>query len=388
MDLTEILTHLGEEREAYFNSVAPPIMQSSNFTYKTFDEFRRVLKDEVNNPLYTRGCNPTVAILRKKLAALEGSEDALVFSSGSAACSAAVIANVKAGDHIVCVQKPYSWTYKLLTQFLSRFGVEYSFVDGTDPENFRKAIKPNTSLMFLESPNSISFELQDIAACVKIAKEYNLVTVCDNSYSSPLFQNPIAMGVDIVTHSGTKYINGHSDVVAGVLCASKAMVDKIFYSEYMTLGTNISPNDAWLVLRGLRTLPLRVQRSQESAIKVVEYLEQHPKVEQVIYPWSKSHPQYELAQKQLRGAGGLFSAVFKAKDLATMEKFCEAMAPVFLMAVSWGGYESLQVPTALFYKLDSLGEAPSLPFTMVRYYAGLEDPEIMIAAFEQALELI
>jgi cystathionine beta-lyase/cystathionine gamma-synthase len=388
MNLTEILTHLGEEREAYFNSVAPPIMQSSNFTYKTFDEFRRVLKDEVNNPLYTRGCNPTVAILRKKLAALEGSEDALVFSSGSAACSAAVIANVKAGDHIVCVQKPYSWTYKLLTQFLSRFGVEYSFVDGTDPENFRKAIRPNTTLMFLESPNSISFELQDIAACVKIAKEYNLVTVCDNSYCSPLFQNPIAMGVDIVTHSGTKYINGHSDVVAGVLCASKEMVDKIFYSEYMTLGTNISPNDAWLVLRGLRTLPLRIQRSQESAMKVVAYLEQHPKVEQVVYPWSKSHPQYELAQKQMKGAGGLFSVIFKAKDLSTMEKFCEAMAPVFLMAVSWGGYESLQVPTALFYKLDSLGDAPSLPFTMVRYYAGLEDPEIMIAAFEKALEMI
>jgi 7-keto-8-aminopelargonate synthetase-like enzyme len=388
MERSEILTHLGEEREDYFNSVAPPIMQSSNFTYKTFDEFRRVLKDEVNNPLYTRGCNPTVAILRKKLAALEGSEDALIFSSGSAACSAAVIANVKAGDHIVCVQKPYSWTYKLLTQFLTRFGVEYSFVDGTDAENFRKAIRPNTTLMFLESPNSISFELQDIAACVKIAKEYNLVTVCDNSYSSPLFQNPIAMGVDIVTHSGTKYINGHSDVVVGVLCASKEMIDKIFYSEYMTLGTNISPNDAWLVLRGLRTLPLRIQRSQETAIKVVEYLEKHPKVEQVIYPWSKSHPQYELAQKQMKGAGGLFSVIFKANDLASMEKFCEAMSHVFLMAVSWGGYESLQVPTALFYKLDSLGEAPSLPFTMVRYYAGLEDSEIMIEAFEKALELL
>lgn len=388
MELSYILTHLGEEREEYFNSVAPPIMQSSNFTYKTFDEFRRVLRNEVDNPLYTRGCNPTVAILRKKLAELEGAEDALVFSSGSAACSAAIIANVKAGDHIVCVQKPYSWTYKLLTQFLSRFGVEYSFVDGCDAENFRKAIRPNTQLMFLESPNSISFELQDIEDCVKIAKEYNLVTVCDNSYCSPLYQNPIKMGVDIVAHSGTKYINGHSDVVVGVLCASKEMVKKIFYSEYMTLGTNISPNDAWLVLRGLRTLPLRIQRSQESTIKIVEYLEKHPKVEQVIYPWSKSHPQYELAQKQMKGAGGLFSAVFKAKDLPAMEKFCEAMSDVFLMAVSWGGYESLQVPTALFYTLDSLGEAPSLPFTMVRYYVGLEDPEILIEAFEKALVLI
>jgi len=388
MDLSYILTHLGEEREDYFNAVAPPIIQSSNFTYKTFDDFRRVLRDEVNNPLYTRGCNPTVAILRKKLAELEGAEDALVFSSGSAACAAAVIANVKAGDHIICVQKPYSWTFKLLTQFLSRFGVDHSFVDGTNVENFRKAIRSNTKLMFLETPNSLSFELQDIEACVKLAKEHNLISVCDNSYSSPIYQNPIKMGVDIVTHSGTKYINGHSDVVVGVLCASKEMVNKIFYSEYMTLGTNISPNDAWLVLRGLRTLPLRIQRSQESTIKVVEYLEKHPKVQSVIYPWSKSHPQYALAKKQMRGAGGLFSVNFKAKDMKSMEKFCEAMAEVFLMAVSWGGYESLQVPTALFYNLDSLGDAPSLPFTMVRYYVGLEEPEMIIKAFEKALKIL
>ena len=389
MDLSYILTHLGENREDYFNAVAPPIIQSSNFTYKTFAEFRRVLKDEAHNPLYTRGCNPTVAILRKKMAELEGAEDSLIFSSGSAACAAAVIANVNAGDHIVCVQKPYSWTYKLLTQFLPRFGVEYTFVDGVDVENFRKAIQPNTKVLYLESPNSISFELQDIEACVKLAKEYNLVSICDNSYSSPLYQNPIKMGVDIVVHSGTKYINGHSDVVAGVLCGSNEMVAKIFAFEFMGLGANISPNDAWLILRGLRTLSLRLQRSQESTLKVVEYLEKHPKVESVIYPWSKSHPQYELAQKQMKGAGGLFSAVFKARDLATMEKFCEAMADVFLMAVSWGGYESLQVPTALFYTLDTLGgNAPTLPFTMVRYYIGLEDPDMIIAAFDKALLLI
>jgi cystathionine beta-lyase/cystathionine gamma-synthase len=388
MDISYILTHLGEEREDYFNAVAPPIIQSSNFTYKTFEELRKVLKDEVNNPLYTRGNNPTVAILRKKLAELEGSEDALIFSSGSAACSAAVIANVKSGDHVVCVQKPYSWTFKLLTQFLSRFGVEYTFVDGTDAENFRKAIKPNTKVMYLESPNSLSFELQDLEACTKIAKEYGLVSICDNSYSSPIFQNPIALGVDIVTHSGTKYINGHSDVVAGVLCASKEMCKKIFYSEYMTLGTNISPHDAWLIIRGLRTLPLRIQKSQETTIKVIDYLENHPKVDEVIYPWSKSHPQYELAKKQMKGAGGLFSVCFKAKDIPSMEKFCEAMSDVFLMAVSWGGYESLQVPTVLFYNLNSTGEAPELPFTMVRYYIGLEDADLIIKAFEKAIDLL
>lgn len=387
MDISNLLTHLGEDREKYFNAVTPPIIQSSNFTYKTIEEFRNAFRDELDTPLYTRGCNPTVAILREKLAALEGSEDALVFSSGSAACAAAIIGNVKAGDHIICVQKPYSWTYKLLTLFLSRFGVDYTFVDGTDIENFRKAIRSNTTVLMLESPNSLSFELQDIEACVKLAKEHNLVTICDNSYSSPIYQNPIKMGVDIVVHSGTKYINGHSDVVIGVLCGSKEMVRKIFYSEYMTLGASVSAHDAWLVLRGLRTLPLRIERSQETTIKLVDYLEKHPKVDYVRYPWSKSHPQYALAKKQMRGAGGLFSVNFKAKSMESMERFCEAMGDVFLLAVSWGGYESLQIPTVCFYKINP-NEVPPLPYTFVRYYAGLESPELMIEAFDKALKLL
>lgn len=387
MDISNLLTHLGEEREKYFNAVSPPILQSSNFTYKTIEEFRNAFRDELDTPLYTRGCNPTVAILREKLAALEGAEDALVFSSGSAACAAAIIGNVQAGDHVVCVQKPYAWTYKLLSLFLARFGVDYTFVDGTDVENFRKAIRSNTKVLMLESPNSLSFELQDIEACVKLAKEHNLLTICDNSYSSPINQNPIKMGVDIVVHSGTKYINGHSDVVVGVLCGTKEMVRKIFHSELMTLGANISPNDAWLVLRGLRTLPLRVQRSQETTLKVLEYLEKHPKVDYVRYPWSKSHPQYTLAKKQMKGAGGLFSVNFKARNMESMERFCEAMAEVFLMAVSWGGYESLQVPSVTFYKLHP-NETPPLPYTFVRYYIGLEEPEWLIAAFEKALKIL
>jgi cystathionine beta-lyase/cystathionine gamma-synthase len=387
MDISYLLTHYAEERESYENAVIPPIFQSTNFAYQSVSEFRNVFRDEYSNSLYTRGHNPTVAILRKKLAALEGAEDALIFSSGSAACAAAVLANVNAGDHIVCVDKPYSWTNKLMENFLPRYGVDCTFVDGTDVENFKKAIRSNTKILYLESPNSLTFELQDIKACVALAKEYGLITICDNSYSSPINQNPIKMGVDIVAHSGTKYINGHSDVVVGVLCGTEAMMRKIFSFEYMGLGTNISPNDAWLVLRGLRTLPLRIQRSQETTMKVVEFLEKHPKVDYVRYPWSKTHPQHALAKEQMNGAGGLFSVNFKTKNMESMERFCDALADVFLLAVSWGGYESLQVPTAAFYNINP-DEQPPLPYTFVRYYVGLEEADFLIQAFEKALKLL
>lgn len=265
MDLSYIINHLGENREQYFNAVSPPIMQSSNFTFNNVGQMRQSLKDELNVPFYTRGGNPTITMLRQKIAALEHAEDALVFGSGSAAVSAAVMSQVKAGDHIICVAKPYSWTYKLLTKLLARFGVTHTFVNGTDTANFATALQPNTRLIFLESPNTMTFELQDIPAVVALAKQHNCVTVIDNSYSSPIYQNPIRMGVDIVVHSATKYLNGHSDAVIGVLCSSHKIVRHIFEGEYMTLGGIVSPNDAWLLFRGLRTLPIRMKQTSETA---------------------------------------------------------------------------------------------------------------------------
>src|SRR5687768_1622758 len=218
MDISHILNHLGEEREEYYGAVAPPVFQTSNFCFPDVKTMREKLKREMETPFYTRGYNPTVAALRKKIAALEGTEDALVFASGSGAIASAAMSVLKGGDHAICVQKPYSWTGNLLSKYLIRFGAEHTFVDGTDQENFRKAIKPNTKLIYLESPNSLTFEMQDIAAVVKIAKEKNIVTMIDNSYNTPINQNPAVMGVDLVLHSASKYLNGHSDVVAGVVC--------------------------------------------------------------------------------------------------------------------------------------------------------------------------
>lgn len=384
--LSDILTHLGEDREHYFQAVAPPVVQTSNFVFPDLAAFRAAFSDELEHHVYSRGNNPTVEILRKKLAALEGTDDCLVFSSGAGAVAAAVLGNISAGDHIVCQQAPYSWTNSLLRKFLPRYGVEHTFVDGTDIENIRAALQPNTRILYLESPNTMTFECQDLAACAALAKERGIVTIIDNSYSSPIYQNPAAFGIDIVVHSGTKYLNGHSDVVVGVLCASKAMVKKIFESELMTLGGILGPHDAALVIRGLRTLPIRLQRSDSSAQFLIEKLDNHPKVGRIWYPFHHSFPQLELAKKQMRGCGGLFSVQFKTPALENMEQFVHRLRR-FLMAVSWGGHESLIIPTVGFYGIPGKPE-PTLPWTFCRFYIGLEDPEWLWEDLEQALEVL
>jgi cystathionine beta-lyase len=385
MDLSHILTHLGEERELGYDAVVPPIVQSGNFTYPTVAAMRATVQQEFDRPLYTRGFNPTVAMLRKKLAALEHAEDALLFSSGSAAIAAAVMSFTKAGDHIVCVHKPYSWTKKLLAELLSRFGVEHTFVDGTDAENYRRALRPNTTFFILESPNSLTFELQDLAAVAAIAKEHGIITLCDNSFSSPLFQNPIDHGIDLVAHSATKYLNGHSDVVAGMLAGSHAHIRQVMAREFMTLGPAPSPHDAWLLMRGLRTLELRVNRSADNAAKVARFLEAHPKVKRVHWPGLESHPQHALAKRQMTRVAGLMSIELDAPDEAAVERFCDA-SERFLIAVSWGGYESLQWPVCALK--GPSGYYTELPFTMIRLYIGIEDADALIADLEQALARI
>jgi cystathionine beta-lyase/cystathionine gamma-synthase len=385
-DWNYILNHLAEDREHYFNAISPPVIQSSNFAFPNLAAFRTAISNELENTIYTRGNNPTVNILRKKIAALEGTEDALVLSSGAAAIAIAVISQLSAGDHVVCVESPYSWTFTLLTKLLPRFGVEASFVDGKDLEAVESAFKSNTKLLYLESPNTFYFDLQDLQACSAIAKKHNAKTIIDNSYCSPYFQNPASFGVDIVVHSVTKYINGHSDVVAGVICGSKKDIKKIFDLEYMTLGAIIGPHDASLIIRGLRTLPIRLQRSHDTAMKILAFLKQHPKVEKIIYPFDPDFYQYELAKKQMRGAGGLMSFFIKADNIEKAEAFFHSLS-CFQLAVSWGGHESLVMPMVAFYNVEGRDQ-PTTPWNMFRIYIGLEDPEWLIADLTKAFEMI
>jgi cystathionine beta-lyase/cystathionine gamma-synthase len=384
MNLSEILTHLGEERAQYFNAISPPVIQSSNFAFPDLHAFRAAFSDELTHHVYSRGNNPTVQILRRKLAALENTDDALVFASGAGAIAAAVIGNVAAGDHVVCQQGPYSWTTALLKKLLARFGVTHTFVDGTDIAHIEAAIRPETKVLYLESPNTMTYELQDLKACAELAKKHGIVTIIDNSYCSPIYQKPAEFGIDIVVHSGTKYLNGHSDVVIGVLCGAKAMVKKIFESELMTLGGIVSPHDASLVIRGLRTLPLRLKQSDEGAKYIINKLDGHPQVEKIWYPFHDSFPQKELAMRQMKGCGGLFSVQFKCDSMEKMEAFIHRVQR-FLMAVSWGGHESLMIPTIGFYNIPGRSNSP-LPWTFVRFYIGLEDPEWLWEDLEAAME--
>lgn len=383
MDLSYILNQLGEDRQQYFNAVAPPIMQTSNFAFSKVEDMRKAMANEYDAFLYSRGNNPTVDILCKKLAALDGAEDCLVLNSGAAAIFASVFANVKSGDHIVSVKDPYSWAQKLFNDILPRFGITTTYIDGRDIENFERAILPNTAVIYLESPNSWDFALQDLKAVAELAKAENIITICDNSYCTPIYQQPIQYGIDICIQSATKYIGGHSDTVAGVLTGSREMLKRIFNSEYMSIGSGIQPFNAWLLIRGLRTLPARLERVSNTTRKMVSYLRAHPKIESVIFPFDESFPQYELARQQMKGACGLLSFVLKADSVSQVELFCESLQHI-LMAVSWGGHESLIIPRIVGMNRDDFNSNIA-EHRMLRMYVGLEDAEFLVADLEQAL---
>ena len=386
MDLSYILNELGEERAHYFNAISPPIMQTSNFAFSRVADLRKAFEDEMGGYLYSRGLNPTVDILRKKLAALDGADDCLVFNSGAAAIFAGVLANVKSGDHIVSVRQPYTWAQKMFDVVLPRFGVSTTYVDGREVVNFEKAIQPNTSFIYLESPNSWDYALQDLKSIAGMAKPKGITTMIDNSYCTPLYQRPIELGIDLSMQTATKYISGHSDTLGGVLTGSQDRMKKIFDSEYLNIGSGIQPFNAWLLIRGLRTLPARLDRISKTTEEVVAFLKHHQKVQQVIFPFDDSFEQYHLAREQMSGSCGLFTFSLKNGTYASITKFCESLQHI-MMAVSWGGHESLILPKCAGLDASQF-DAGNKEHQYIRMYAGLEDASYIISDLNQALNAI
>ncbi len=382
-DISYIINELGEDRKNYFNAVAPPIMQTSNFTFESVADLRKVFEDEMGGYLYTRGLNPTTDILRKKLAALDGAEDCLVFANGAAAIFAGVLANVKAGDHTISVRNPYTWAQRIFDLILPRFGITTTYIDGTRIENFEAAIRPNTSFIYLESPNSWTFALQPIRQVAALAKSKKIITLIDNSYCTSIYQQPISMGIDLCMQTATKYIGGHSDTLGGVLTGSHAMMKKIFDVEYLAVGSGISPFNAWLLIRGLRTLPARLERIAKTTGQVIDFLKNHPKVDQVIFPMDESFTQYDLAKQQMKGGCGLFTITLKNGTLESIPRFCESLKH-FLIAVSWGGHESLVIPKCAALQPKDF-DAENIEHQYIRLYVGLEDSSYLIADLDQAL---
>jgi cystathionine beta-lyase/cystathionine gamma-synthase len=384
----ESMSDKSSEHPRSFGAVVPPIYQTSLFTFESFEEMEATFEDRgvLGHPFYSRGNNPTVQVFEEKMAALERGEKARAFSSGMAAISTAILSRCAAGSRVVCVEHVYPDAFKLLTQLAPRYGVEVEFVDGRDLQAIERAL-PGATVLYLESPSSTVFHLQDLPAVTALAKAHGVFTIIDNSWATPLFQRPLELGVDMVVHSASKYLGGHSDTVAGVLVGRAADVDAINRLEYNTLGGKLSPFEGWLLLRGLRTLPLRMAAHQASTLEITKRLEAHKKVGRINYPGLKSFAQTDLAA-QLEGKCGLFSFELNA-DREGIKRFVNALE-YFKLGVSWGGHESLVFPITL----GLLSRGPLNPYhrfgvpeNTIRLHVGLEHVEDLWSDLERALAL-
>lgn len=371
-----LLTH-DQHDEQHQGSVTYPIYQNSLFTFPTVEDYEKARENLVDSYLYTRGNNPTVKTLEERIAALEQGEQARCFASGMAAISSAILSTVQNGDHIICVDQAYGPAREFLSEYLKKFNILTTFVDGSCMEEIKHAALPNTKLIYLESPTSILFELQDIEACVSFARSIGAKTIIDNSWATPLFQKPLVMGVDLVVHSLTKYMTGHSDVVAGVVVGSKELISNINKNEHLLLGGILSPQNASLILRGMRTLAIRMEQHQKSAFEVASFLEKQSFITKINFPGLPSNPFHSLAKKQMSGFGSLLS--FETTLPYEVVREMVNRLELFRIGVSWGGYESL---VTLHRKNDPTNTQ------IVRLYIGLENPEDIIADLNAAFQVL
>ncbi len=357
--------------------VAAPLHQTSLFTFPTAEALQQALKDESKTHLYSRGNNPTVELVEKRMAALEGGDRAKLFSSGSAAIASSILSHVSQGDHIVCSDDAYTWARYISSTYLKRFGVDVTFVDATDCEAVEAAIRTETKILYLESPGSLFLNVQDLPTLIEIGKRRQVTTIVDNTWATPLYQNPLVMGADLVIHSASKYLGGHSDVVGGFVVGDEERMERIFKTEFLPIGHVPDPFQAWLIQRGMRTLHVRLPYHHASALQVCDYLIDHSEVDQVYYPMHPNSPWYPLASSQMSGGSGLLSFQLKTSDRTRVFRIVNALKH-FRIGVSWGGYDSLVFP---------LGVSESGDPSVIRLHIGLESPETLIEDLDGALSL-
>jgi len=370
-------------------SAVTPIYQTSTFSFKNADHGAACFAGESEGYIYTRLGNPNIDELEKTVAELENGFGGIATSSGMAAVNIVYLGLLAAGDHMVSHNAVYGPTRSIMETLYSKFKVESTYVDTTNVDNVIKAIRPNTKVLYIETPANPTIGITDLKAMAKIAKEHNLKLVVDNTFCSPYLQKPLDLGADIVLHSMTKFINGHADIVAGIVVTKTEEDYKNIKGVMMNVGCNMDPHQAWLTRRGLKTLAIRIDRAQENAIKVADYLENHSKVEWVRYPGLKSHPQYELGLEQMKGPGSLIS--FEVKGGVKSGKIVMDSVKMALLAVSLGGIETLiQHPASMTHsKLsDEKQLEGGITKGLVRLAIGIEDVEDIIADLDQALAQI
>ncbi|MFN3689396.1 MAG: trans-sulfuration enzyme family protein [Fimbriimonadales bacterium] len=376
-----LLQHLGEEEPFPYGSVTPPIVQTSLFTARNLRERNARQGRNEFGYTYSRADNPTVRLAEQKLAALEGTEDALCFGSGMAAIASSILTFAESGTHVICVDTVYPPARTLLESWLTRYGVQTTFVSGECVEAFEAAIQPNTRLIYLESPSSLYFRLQDLQAVSKLARARGIRTLCDNSWATPIFQNPHALGVDLVLHSASKYLGGHSDLLAGVVAGRREDIERVRQTREL-LGGVLEPFGGWLLLRGLRTLPMRMARAHNSGLQVAEWLAAQPAIGRVNHPGLPTHPQHPLARAQMRGYSSLFS--FETVPITEEQAyaFTERLR-LFRFGCSWGGYESLLLGWA-----QKAADAQGKSSWLFRVYIGLENPDDLIRDLQGAIDAL
>ncbi|MBX4875528.1 PLP-dependent transferase [Rhizobium bangladeshense] len=376
-DLASLIT--AHDDGNFADAVVPPIFQTSLFTFSDYDEMIAAYRGEKVRPTYTRGLNPTVRAFEEMLAKLEGAEDALGFASGMAAISSAVLSFVEPGDRIVAVKHVYPDAFRLFGTILKRMKIEVTYVDGRDEEAVAKAL-PGAKVLYLESPTSWVMEAHDVGALAALARHHGVVSMIDNSWASPFFQRPLTLGVDLVIHSASKYLGGHSDVVAGVIAGSKTMVSRVKAEAYPYLGGKLSPFDAWLLIRGLRTLPLRMKAHEASALEIARRLQKLEVVEAVCHPGLANR-----LPAGLNGTSGLFSFIFR--DGVDIRAFADRLK-LFKLGVSWGGHESLIVPGEVVLQQKAQPNSAQtfgIHPRSVRLHVGLEGTEALWRDIEEAL---
>jgi cystathionine beta-lyase/cystathionine gamma-synthase len=377
--------HGSSDLEKKNGPVTPPIYQTSTFEVTDNDEQQRVT---TTDRYYTRWGNPTITLAEQTVAALEDTEAARTFASGMGAITTTILALLKTGDHIVAQRDSYGGVVKFFSQWLPRLGIETTFVDTTDYDQYARAIRPNTKLLYLESPTNPALRVVDFRKAAALAREHRLISLIDSTFGSPINQRPAEHGIDLVMHSGTKYLSGHADLTCGVVCGRRELMEQI-HETRTTLGNCMDPHAAWLLLRGMKTVAVRVARQNENAQRVAEFLEQHAKVQRVHYPFLKNHPQHAIAREQMSGGGGMVTFEVEGTG-ADARRVSEAMR-LFTLATSLGGVESLvSIPVLTSHAMISAEQREKMGVTeqMVRLSVGIENADDLIADLEHALEAV
>ena len=383
-----LAVHAGEDLTQNHGSVSVPVYNASVFAFSDADEGAAIHNYQKEGYFYGRLGNPTQTALEKAVTELEAGEDAYALASGMAAVSAAILSNIKSGDHIVAPDSMYSTTTLFLREIEEKFGIETSFVDAANAENYADAVKENTKLFWLETPSNPLLKISDIEAIVKIAKSKNISTAIDNTFATPFNQRPLEFGVDMAIHSATKYFGGHSDLTAGLMVGKREFVDRARHSVGKLYGGNIAPQVAWLVLRGIKTLALRMERHNQNASAIANMLSDHPKVKAVYYPGLQNHQNHDIAKRQMKGFGGMIAfdvgSVEAGKTLVNNVKICT-------LATSLGGVETIiQHSASMTHAVLSREERLKAGVTdgLIRFSVGIEDVEDLINDLEKALDKI